>query len=94
MDIYRYYAENEEKRLIFYFSYEVSRAELIQRLESSWGSPVHVYDIFPHFNNDEKVLDDYLSIITKSGKEMFLPPGLDVNIQDRVMVLFGDKNYR
>ncbi len=92
MDLYRYYAENESKRLIFYFSYEVTRSELVRRLEESWGSSVHIYDIFPHFNSDKTVLDDYLSIITRSGKEMFLPPGFEVNIQDRVMVLFGDKN--
>ena len=91
MNLYRYYAENEEKRLIFYFSYEVTKDELIRRLEETWGSPVHIYDIFPHFNNDELELDDHLSIITRSGKEMFLPPGLAVNIQDRVLVLFGNK---
>ncbi|MDB4337517.1 hypothetical protein OAA09_00705 [bacterium] len=91
MNIYRYYAENEETRLIFYFSYEVTKDELIQRLEDTWGSKVHVYDIFPHFNNEKQTLSDYLSIITSVGTEMFLPPGLDINIQDRVVVLFGNK---
>jgi len=90
MDIYRYIAENEKSRLTFYFTYEVHVDELLQRLEHAHGNKVHVYDIFPQPNSETAVLEDPLSIITESGKEMFLPPGFEVTFFDRVFVLFGD----
>jgi hypothetical protein len=90
MDIYRYIAENENTRLTFYFTYEVHRDELLQRLTHAHGNAVHVYDIFPQPHTETVVLEEPLSIITESGKEMFLPPGFEVNFFDRVFVLFGD----
>ena len=90
MDIYRYIAENEKSRLTFYFTYEVHVNELIQRLEHAHGGGVHVYDIFPQPHSESFILEEPLSIITESGKEMFLPPGFKVNFFDRVFILFGD----
>ena len=90
MDIYRYIAENEKSRLTFYFTYEVHVNELIQRLEHAHGGGVHVYDIFPQPHSESFILEEPLSSITESGKEMFLPPGFKVNFFDRVFILFGD----
>jgi hypothetical protein len=90
MDIYRYFAENEKTRLTFYFTYEVHINELFPRIEEAWGNKIHIYDIFPQPNAEIVILEEPLSIITVSGKEMFLPPGFEVNFFDRVFVLFGD----
>ena len=90
MDIYRYFAENEKTRLTFYFTYEVHMDELRPRLEEAWGQPVHIYDVFPQPNSESSVLEEPLSIMTVSGKEMFLPPGLEVHFFDRAFILFGD----
>ena len=92
MDIYRYFAENEKRRLTFYFTYEVHMDELRSRLEATWGQPVHIYDVFPHLNSESAILDEPLSVITESGKEMFLPAKFKVNFFDRVFILFGDIN--
>jgi hypothetical protein len=90
MDIYRYIAENEKIQLTFHFTYEVHFNELIRRLENAHGCSVHVYDVFPHPNTLTTTLEEPLSIITRSGKEMFLPAGFEVIFFDRVFVLFGD----
>ena len=90
MDIYRYFAENEKSRLIFYFTYEVHMNELYPRIEEAWGNEIHIFDVFPQPYSETVTLEDPLSIITESGKEMFLPPGFEVNFFDRVFVLFGD----
>ena len=89
MDIYRYIAENEKSRLTFYFTYEVHAKELLRRLEEAHGNKVHIYDIFPHPNTESVTLEEPLSVITESGKEMFLPAKFKVNFFDRVFVLFG-----
>lgn len=92
MDIYRYIAENENNRLTFYYTYEVHAKELLLHLREAHGNEIYVYDIFPHPNTEVAVLEDPLSVLTRSGKEMFLPPGFEVNFFDRVFVLYGDAN--
>ena len=90
MDIYRYIAENENHRLTFYYTYEVHAKELLHNLREAHGNEIYVYDIFPHPNTEVVILTDPLSVLTRSGKEMFLPPGFEVNFFDRAFVLYGD----
>lgn len=90
MDIYRYIAENEKNRLTFYFTYEAHFKELMKHLQEAYGAPVYVYDVFPHPNTETATLEEPLSVLTSSGKEMFLPVGFEVTFFDRVFVLFGD----
>jgi hypothetical protein len=90
MDIYRYIAENEKIQLTFHFTYEVRFDELVQRIEHAHGGAIHVYDVFPHPNTETMRLKEPMSIITKSGKEMFLPSNFEINLFDKIFVLFGN----
>ena len=89
MDIYRYYAENEHIRYIFFYTYKVPARELMLKLETLQEHPVHVFDVFPEPNTEVQVLKEPLSVITESGQEMFLPVGIKINIFDMGRVLFG-----
>lgn len=89
MDIYRYYAENERIRYIFFYTYKASARELLSKLEALQKQPIHIFDVFPEPNTEEKVLKEPLSVITESGQEMFLPVGIKINIFDMGRVLFG-----
>ena len=92
MDIYRYYAEDEKKRFIFYFSYKPLLGEIMQTLTDALGFEPYIYDIFPEPYTTSEVLEDLLSIRTASGKEMFIPAGLEVNYFDQCRILFGENN--
>ena len=89
MDIYRYYAENERIRYIFFYTYRASARELLSKLEALQEQPIHIYDVFPEPNTEAQVLKEPLSVITESGQEMFLPTGIKINIFDMGRVLFG-----
>ena len=89
MDIYRYYAENERTRYIFFYTYKASARELLSKLEALQEQPIHIYDVFPEPNTEAQVLKAPLSVITESGQEMFLPTGIKINIFDMGRVLFG-----
>ena len=89
MDIYRYYAENEHIRYIFFYTYRASGRELLTKLEALQEERVHIFDVFPEPNTESQVLKEPLSVITESGQEMFLPTGIKINIFDMGRVLFG-----
>ena len=89
MDIYRYYAENERIRYMFFYTYKASARELLSKLEALQEQPVHIFDVFPEPNTEVQVLKEPLSVITESGQEMFLPTGIKINIFDMGRVLFG-----
>ena len=91
MDIFRYFAEDENKRFIFFFTFKPNINSVIKRLEQQVGYEVYVYDIFPEPYQESIVLDDLLSVITSNGSEMFIPSGLKVNIFSMSRALFGRK---
>jgi len=92
MDIFRFHAEYQFQRYTFLFTYHPKIDEVILRLEEIVGSTLHIYDVFPHINHEEIILDNILSVITESGQEMFIPSGLTVNFFDQNLILFGIEN--
>lgn len=91
LEIFRSYAENEHERYIFFHSYVPSQDEVIISLEKILGYEVHIYDIFPEPNQEDFIVKEPLSIVTKSGQEMFLNVGMDVSRFDTFRILFGEK---
>ena len=90
MDIYRTYAENELDRYIFYHSYRPSHKEIILELKKIIKYEPYIYDIFPEPNQADIILNEPLSIITKSGKEMFIQHGIKMSCFDTFRILFGE----
>ena len=93
MDIYRVYAEDQNERFLFYFSYEPVFQEIIYSLSKELGHEPHIYDIFPEPNTSKETLGDLLSVKTSCGKELFVPSGLEVTFIDLYRVLFGREKY-
>ncbi len=89
MDVYRVYAEDQNKRFLFYFSYEPEFQEIIYCLAKELGHEPHIYDVFPEPNIEQHKLEEILSVKTSCGKEMFIPAGLEITIIDLYRVLFG-----
>ena len=89
MDIYRVYAEDHKVRFLFYFSYEPIFQEIIYSLAKEINQEPYIYDIFPEPNTSKEVLENILSVKTSCGKEIFIPPGLEVTFIDLYRVLFG-----
>ena len=90
--IYYHVFENEAESYKVYFTYEEGVKRAIKHLEKSLGREMHIYDIFPNFDQDNKPLSSPLSVITKSQQEMFLPVGLEAELIACSFVLFGYKN--
>ena len=89
MDVYRYFAEDENDRFIFLFTYQATLTEVLMRLESIIGCEPYVYDVFPEPYQETVELEDILSVLTKDGVEMFIPQGLEVNYFSVARILFG-----
>ena len=89
MDIFRYFAEDENKRLIFFFTFKPDIKHVINKLEEEVGYKVYIYDTFPEPHQEDVVLDDLLSVIASNGSEMFIPSGLKVSIFSVSRILFG-----
>ena len=90
--IYYHLFENAAESFYVYFSYEEGVKKAIGRLEGSLGRQLHIYDIFPNFDHENKPLTSPLSVITKSQQELFLPTGLEVELCACSLVLFGYKD--
>ena len=89
MDVYRYFAEDENDRFIFLFTYQATLTEVLMRLESIIGCEPYVYDVFPEPHQETVELGDILSVLTKDGEEMFIPKGLEINYFSVARILFG-----
>jgi len=89
MKIYRYYAEDEKNRYIFLYTFKPRKEELIERLKSLEGNGIIIFDIFPEINCEKIKLKDILSVITESGKEMYIPAGMEIEYQDIFRILFS-----
>lgn len=92
MDVFRSYAENESVRYVFYHSYCPSDGEVISKLKSIVGYEPYIYDVFPEPNQEDIVLKEPLSLITKSGSEMFVQHGITIACFDTFRILFGEPN--
>ncbi len=90
--IYYHVVENEAEKYHVYFSYQEGVKAAIKKVEHMLGQELHIYDIFPNFDEEKKVLTAPLSIITKSQQEMFLPVGIEIELVACATVLFGIKN--
>ena len=91
MDLYRSYAENQTSRYIFYYSYKPIESEVLLKLKEILCFEPTIYDIFPEPNQENITLKEPLSIITKSGKEMFIQSGIEISCFDTFRILFGEK---
>lgn len=92
-DIYCFYAENEKQRFTFYYTYHENIKVILEQLSQLCNPDgVYIYDVFPGLGQEEKTLDEPLSVITKNGQEMFLPPGSDVVMFDCGTILYGLEN--
>jgi len=90
LDLYRFNAEDEKIRYVFYYTYEEPISDVITKLETLIG-PVHVYDVFPGANTYDITLDEPLSVITTIGTEMILAPKTIVTVFEMGTILFGEK---
>tara|TARA_R100000995_G_C3468474_1_gene117003 strand:- start:54 stop:332 length:279 start_codon:yes stop_codon:yes gene_type:complete len=89
MKIYRYYAENEKNRYIFLYTFQPKIKEIIENLKSIEGSDIIIFDVFPEINYKKTKLEDILSVITESGKEMYIPAGMEIEYHDISRILFS-----
>ena len=90
--IYYHVVENEAEKYHVYFSYQEGVKAAKKKVEDMLGQEIHIYDIIPNFDEEKKVLDAPLSIITRSQQEMFLPVGIEVELVACATVLFGIKS--
>jgi len=90
MDVYRYFAEDAHKRFIFLFTYKPEKQSVLEKLKEVLGYEPYIYDIFPEPNHEEHTIEDILSVMTESGREMFIPAGLTINYFDQSRILFGE----
>ena len=89
MRIYRYFAENEKNRYIFLYTFKPKIKEVIQNLKNIEGNDIIIYDVFPEINCEKIKLKDLLSVITESGKEMYIPAGMEIEYHDISNILFS-----
>ena len=89
MKINRYFAEDENNRYTFLYTFKLKKQELIEHLKLLEGSDIIIYDVFPEINFEKTKLTELLSVITESGKEMFIPAGLEVEFHDIFTILYG-----
>lgn len=89
MRIYRHFAEDEKKRYIFLYTFKPKKEEIIKHLKSIEGSDIIIYDVFPEISFEKTKLTELLSVITESGKEMFVPAGLEIEYHDVFTILFS-----
>jgi hypothetical protein len=84
--------ENEAEKYYVYFSYQEGIKAAIKKIEDMLGKELHIYDVFPNFDDGKRLLTSPLSIITKSQQEMFLPVGLEIDLIACATILFGFKD--
>ena len=88
MKVYQYILETEAEAYHYYFSYEILPKELVELAAETFEREVSVVDIFPEPNVKKGHLKKPLRIITKMGKEMYLPEGLNVEIISMYRALY------
>ena len=88
MPIYQYIVETELERYHYYFSYEASSEEMLDLTDLLFEGKAVLFDIFPEPNVRKGALKDPVKIITKIGKEMYLPIGMGVEIISKYRFLF------
>tara|TARA_B100000965_G_C18987976_1_gene497005 strand:+ start:206 stop:502 length:297 start_codon:yes stop_codon:yes gene_type:complete len=88
MQVYQYILETESERYHYYFSYEISPKDLVILAADTFGDEVSLVDAFPEPNVKKGHLTKPLRIITKIGKEMYLPEGMNVEIISKYRALF------
>jgi hypothetical protein len=89
--VYYHVVENEEVRYRVYFAYQAQPREAIMQIEKMFNQKLHIYDIFPNFENEIKSLDTPIAVITESGKDMYLPTKLEMEFVGCSTILFGLK---
>ena len=87
--VYYHVLENEKDRYHVYYSYKEAPKDAIKRVESMLGTGLYIYDIFPNLSDETKKIDEPLSVITESQKEMFLPVGIEIRFIGVGTILFG-----
>ena len=92
MKIYRHFAENEKVRYTFLHTFKPSKQEIIQHLKYIEGDDIIIFDIFPEIHFEKVVLEDILSVITKTGKEMYIPAGLEVEYHTVSRILYSKED--
>lgn len=88
MQVYQYILETESERYHYYFSYEILPKDLVALALSTFEKEVSLVDAFPEPDIKKGHLTQPLRIITKMGKEMYLPKGLNVEIISKYRALF------
>ena len=61
--IYYHVFENEALSFKVYYSYEEGVKKATKHLEKSLDRELHIYDIFPNFDHENKPLEEPLSVI-------------------------------
>ena len=89
MPIYQYVLETEFEKYHYYFSYEATTDHVLEKTYGSFSAEVDLFDIFPEPHVKKGVLKEPLKIITKIGKEMYLPVGMKVQIHSKYRFLFN-----
>ena len=87
--VYYHIVENESAKYRVYFAYHSDPKDAIRQIEKMFGRKLYIYDIFPNFDNETKSLVTPIAVITKSGKDMFLPVNLEMEFIGCSTVLFG-----
>ena len=88
MQIYLYIVENELETFHYYFTYEISPKDIIVLAKNAFQDKVSLVDVFPEPNIKKGHLTQPLRVVTKIGKEMYLPEGLNVEIITKYRALF------
>lgn len=88
MPIYQYIIETELERYHYHFSYEASSEEVLELSDNLFEGKADLFDIFPEPNVRKGILKEPIKIITKIGKEMYLPIGIGVEIISKYRFLF------
>ena len=89
MKIYRYFAESEEIKYRFLYTFQPKIEEVIAHLRSIEEDDIIVFDVFPEIYFEKETLAEPLSVMTEMGKEMFIPIGLDIEYYDQSRILYS-----
>ena len=88
MQIYHYVVENELETFHYYFTYEISPKDIMRLAREAFVEKVSLVDVFPEPDIKKGHLTEPLRVITKIGKQMYLPEGLNVEIISKYRALF------
>ena len=89
LEVYKYTAEDENREIVFYYTYPEKSERVVKRVEDKIKQDVVVFDIFPGLANGEYKLEESIWVTTRIQTQMYLPVGMPLFIHDFGTILYG-----